>query len=801
MLGIKVRGKGPAPARIMIVGEAPGAEEETQRQPFVGASGKELNKMLEQAGLLSYSIYYTNVSKYRPLNNDIERFLPKKREGLARGLPWHRGRHCSPEIIEGMEELAVEILAVRPDIILALGDTALWALTGETGISRWRGSYLESLPISRQGREYRFRVIPTYHPAAILRMWSWRLTAITDMKRITDALTTEWPKPPFEQFIIRPPVDAALSYMTACREQFEPIAIDIETRGGYMTCVGIARNTQVAMCIPFVNEDGTPYWSLDEERIVRSRLAEMLTQANFIIMQNGIYDCQYFIRELGVCPTVTFDTMLAQHVLLPGTPKSLDFLASLYCHYYRYWKQESKEWVKGMPIEQLWAYNCKDCVYTYEVYQKQTQQLTQASLYDQFNLLMELYPPVLSAMTLGIRQDLKGLAEESQDLSDEMAEDKRRLSVIFGHPVNPRSPAQLSKLFYKDFKIAPIRNRKTGQTTLNEAALTEIKNRPGTLHELLELPIELILRFRQNSVLKSTFVEARVAEDKRFHTSFNIGGTETFRFSSSSNAFNEGTNGQNIPPRMRKYLLPDEGYELEDWDFEQADARVVAWDSNCARLKEIFSDPKRSIHVENCRDLFPDRVKGWSDEAIKATQVASNHYERYYFLAKTGCHAVNYFVQARTLAKTLGVTVKEAEKFIQTWLGLNPEIQGWHKEIEHLVSTTRTVYNVFGFRRIYLDRIDVPVIQQALAWKGQSTVAIAILHAMLNIHNHLADQVDLLLQVHDSLLLQVPLNSKLASTREAIKEAMTITIPYFPDPLIIPVQMGASEKSWGDCKG
>jgi len=105
------------------------------------------------------------------------------------------------------------------------------------------------------------------------------------------------------------------------------------------------------------------------------------------------------------------------------------------------------------------------------------------------------------------------------------------------------------------------------------------------------------------------------------------------------------------------------------------------------------------------------------------------------------------------------------------------------------------VRNAFGFRRYYFERIE-GLLPEALAWIPQSTVAITINKGLLNLYRNLK-QVQILLQVHDSLVFQYP-KSEHPHILTEVKKQLQIVIPY-PDPLIIPVNIKTSEKSWGEC--
>jgi len=226
-------------------------------------------------------------------------------------------------------------------------------------------------------------------------------------------------------------------------------------------------------------------------------------------------------------------------------------------------------------------------------------------------------------------------------------------------------------------------------------------------------------------------------------------------------------------PNLRKMFIPDPDHVIIDADLERADAQVVAWDADDEGLKDIFR-AGLDIHAENAKAIGCTRKQ-----------------------AKEGVHAVDYDVSAGTLSTTLNCTTYKAQQFIDSWLGAHPKIRIWQKSIKFELETTRTIRNKFGFRRFFFDRLTPPTFHSALAWKPQSTVAIVTNKGLLNIYKNLP-QVELLLQVHDSLVMQTHISNYPSILSLIIKE-MSIPIPY-DDPLTIPVSLSVSEKSWGEVK-
>jgi DNA polymerase-1 len=272
-------------------------------------------------------------------------------------------------------------------------------------------------------------------------------------------------------------------------------------------------------------------------------------------------------------------------------------------------------------------------------------------------------------------------------------------------------------------------------------------------------------------------------------TSFNTAGPETFRFSSSENAFGKGGNLQNIPgadkeggnlPNIRRLFLPDIGYVIIDADLEKADAQVVAWEADDKVLMQMFREGV-DIHLENAKVIYQrDNIKKDSHERQ---------------MAKMFVHGTNYGGLARTMAAHCGITVHEAERAQKNWFAAHPNIRQWHNSISSQLQTTRTIANRFGYKRFYFDRVDDKLVKHALAWIPQSTVACVINRGLVNISRNLPT-VQLLLQVHDSLVAQIP-EKDLNILLPKIKENMLIPIPY-PDPLIIQVELKLGRKNWGE---
>ena len=160
-----VFGTGNKSARVMFIGEGPGADEDRQGEPFVGRAGKLMNLAFETLGIDRNEVYIANVIKCRPPSNRN----PENDEAIA----------C-------LNYLRNQVILVKPEIIVLLGSVALKNILGqEYGITASRGKWFE-----KKGIKY----MPTWHPAALLRDETKKIDFIKDLKKVVDEVNLS-PKP------------------------------------------------------------------------------------------------------------------------------------------------------------------------------------------------------------------------------------------------------------------------------------------------------------------------------------------------------------------------------------------------------------------------------------------------------------------------------------------------------------------------------------------------------------------------------------------------------------------------------
>lgn len=321
-----IKASGPLTARIAIVGEAPGETEEETGLPFQGHAGRMLSELLESAEIPREECYLTNVLWTRPPQNKLEAFCVPKADpsALAQMPALLKGLYLKNDFQPELDRLRDELRRVRPNLIVALGNTAAWAILGQTAISKIRGTVIES-PYGK--------VLPTYHPAAIFRQWDLRPILAADLLKARRELEYPEIRRPRRVVHIDPTLEEIRQTIAARRETSHLIAIDIETSGGQITCIGFGFARDFALVIPFVDnrKPGRHAWPVLEAEVEAYKLVqEILLLPQPKVFQNGLYDLQYIRRYRWQVANALEDTMLMHHALHPELLKGLGFLGSIY---------------------------------------------------------------------------------------------------------------------------------------------------------------------------------------------------------------------------------------------------------------------------------------------------------------------------------------------------------------------------------------------------------------------------------------------------------------------------------------
>ena len=286
--------------------------------------------MLADAGIERSQCSISNVFLERPKDNDLGNWLVSKKQGGV-GLEYKRGKYFPFDKDQERLRLYREIDLVKPNIVVAMGNTAIWATIGRTGVSSVRGTVTPSPYINTPYGP--LKVMATMHPAAIIRQYELRATTVIDLIKAKAESAFPEIKLPRTQVLIKPNLrDLALAEEILVNATL--MSYDIETACGQITCIGFATR-DFAICVPFVAyQDPTKsYWSQEEEILVWKAIRRILSSDTIKVTQNGLYDIQYLLKY-GIAPRMSLhDTMLLHHSIMPELPKSLGFLGSVYTNF------------------------------------------------------------------------------------------------------------------------------------------------------------------------------------------------------------------------------------------------------------------------------------------------------------------------------------------------------------------------------------------------------------------------------------------------------------------------------------
>lgn len=316
--------------KIAMVGESWGEHEERERAPFVGPAGWQLNSMLKEAGIVRADCFLTNVFNLRPKpSNKIENLCATRKEVRHALPPLSSGKYIRDEFLPELDRLYAELAEADPNVIVCLGGTAAWAILRDGRISKLRGS-VSSSPILA-GK----KCLPTFHPSYILQGgYEARHVTVLDLQKARRE--SEYPeiRRPKRTIYTEPLLGELDWFAEKYIAQARWLAVDIETRGERITCIGFAPATDVALVLPFedLRKPGGNYWgSIEAEIAAWAWVRKTLDSPVAKVFHNGLFDIHRLWRTYGIpVRNAVHDTMLLHHALQPESLKSLGFLGSIY---------------------------------------------------------------------------------------------------------------------------------------------------------------------------------------------------------------------------------------------------------------------------------------------------------------------------------------------------------------------------------------------------------------------------------------------------------------------------------------
>jgi len=570
------------------------------------------------------------------------------------------------------------------------------------------------------------------------------------------------------------------------------VAVDTETTSlDYMRAqlVGISLSTAPgeAAYIPFAHDYMGAPEQLKPEFVLDSLKPYLEDPALTKVGQNLKYDMSVLAQHGITLRGIAFDTMLESYVLdSVASRHDMDSLA------FNYLNEETIKFAdvagKGaaqitfnqVPLEQAAPYAAEDADITLRLHQVLWPKVAgEAALKKVFEEIELPLVPVLSRIErTGALVDDTLLFQQSQELSERLAELETQAWDLAGQQFNLASPKQLGEILFEKLQIPVLKKTAKGAPSTKEEVLQELA---------LDYPLpKVLLEHRGLAKLKSTYTDKLPTMINpvtgRIHTSYHQAGTATGRLSSSD------PNLQNIPVRtaegrrVRQAFIAAPGSKLVAADYSQIELRIMAHLSQDPSLLAAFS-AGQDIHRATAAEVF-----GVETDAVTSDQRRS---------AKAINFGLIYGMSAFGLARQLGIGRKQAAEYIELYFTRYPGVQNYMNNIRYSAAEKGYVETFFG-RRLYLPEINSrngmrrqAAERTAINAPMQGTAADIIKLAMISVQSWLESSAlnsKIIMQVHDELVLEVP-ESELDVIKQGLCERMENAAELLV-PLVVDVGVG-----------
>ena len=640
------------------------------------------------------------------------------------------------------------------------------------------------------------------------RRKNWKFWFFKDLQKAISILKGGYhPRLQNCKFDIYADINLAIQVLSTTKDKNLYLDIENDPDDYTITVISFSFDSSYVWCVPFTRYDDT----LAYDRILLCKFLRALSIAfahNTVVVHNALHDL--FIlgwKYRVVPPPKVVCTMISQHRIYPESEKSLGHCISLRTHEVPH-KQEGIFYPQNPEQERkLWFYNAKDVFTLALVHQDQVRELNSlpdSRVKDSVARANAMIGPYLLSTMMGMAIDTEWKESQFELLQRLKVQYHRIANILAGYTFDSLgSPQQVAEYLY-EFKKLPLppaqTNPKTGIVEYPE------KTASGTLYKLQlknDIPfIKLLLAYRHIGK-RAGFLKfegwtqpydnhRRVHNPTRFTSADVISGTDTFRIASRKLYRWWGSNGQNLEKRLRRVVVADPGKILVQTDQSGAEALIVAYLCRKGRYRLLFENnikPHVFVALHLFRDEWEKRLgislepfiscqipdlkgkEGFKklESLIKDSDNWATH-ERFYYLAKQTCHSANYDIKAPTfqlniLKKSEGQIVisrKDAEFFLGTYHDLFPEIRIYHKEVQGQLNIDRTLYNLFGSRRIFYGHWDDKLHKQAYAFVPQSSVGELTSIALTEIQSEIdknnieytQHSIDILKNGHDAIISQ-----------------------------------------------
>lgn len=641
--------------------------------------------------------------------------------------------------------------------VVAAGPVATAALLGpgKHDLGRWQGRVMPAPALPGPNTLRRDRLIAAYMARAGLHP---RRLDVKYRGELTPVMMSSWAE--------------EVRRADGLAWDLETSGLDPRAEGARILCVSVTTWNGDGIC-------GT--WTATGEAI--PEFFHLTHWPDIVAAHNGKYD-QLWANELyGLAPPVTWDTMLAEHLIDSEGPKSLKILGAKYLHIPD-WSIDLRNPVE-VPVGVLSEYGAMDTAVTAEVCRRQRPDR---------RLLMDLMMPasqaLLGAEIEGVGLDLGGAVELREDLRRQ-ARDLTECISVHG-PAD--TPKQVGELLYETLELPVLERTDTGRPRVAGAVLRRLG------HPVADMIADRARIQKGISAFLTPWIKSANSRDPRLYSTFRLAGTATGRLSSGGAKGVSGINLQQIPrdPRYKRLIQARSGYTLAELDYSQIELRVAAHLSGDPRMLDVYQTGG-DIHYMTARAVTGKRFLSKSDRT-KAKAV------NFGFLYGMGAGSFKDYAR-----DGYGVELSEGEaaEYRERFFELYAHLPEWHQRIKDEASRKGYVTTLFGRTR-YLDGITywsgsrkATALRQAVNTVVQSVASdmMVLSLGLINrlIVNSCKYDAKIVATVHDSVLLEIRKDRAEAVARKAKYIMEHLPLKHFGVTMNVPIKTGlAMGERWGE---
>lgn len=650
-------GAGPSKAKVMVVNSYATEQDEQEGAAVMPSS---LVERLRAIGLDPEKVYYTNAIKC----------------ACPRGTKYKVG-----DIKKCKQHLDKEIAAVQPTYVLVLGAQALKA-TVDGSITELNGVMVE-----KDGIKY----MPSYSPGIVYRdpgKAPFVEKAMNNFKAMMEGILEGLPELDIRLITNMRELKRAFHHLKD--NNYLHLSYDIETTGlvrfeDEVNLFGFG-NDQVQYIIPLeARYSPLKGARMAQRKLIRTCVNWLNKNAKALVAGNGKFDDLFLKYRFGVKPNITFDVVLASHILNENTPNGVKENAVLECN--------APEWDVDKDLktgkyktrekyQEYLTYLGYDIYYEYKLYKVFHKKLKQDRAL--MKLFYHLYMPgIISYETVeehGVFIYPQQFKKVRKHLESEREAIEKQLLKMAKHEVNWNSPAQIQKLLYEELKLPVIETTESGSPSTSEATLMQLRDK----HPI----VELILKYRGVNIQISHFIDGWINRmwGRRLFPNFKLHGTVTGRTSCTD------PNLQQVPrdPIIRNLVGAPEGWSVVEIDYSQAELRIAAIMSGDETMKRIYQTGG-DIHTHTYEMITGEKVS--DDKYIKKEQRKKAKAVNFGFVYGMGWRKFKIYARDNY---GVDLTDKEAEQWRERFFQAYHFLPKWHSKQRRIVQSMGQVRSPIG---------------------------------------------------------------------------------------------------------